>query len=223
MTTITVVTPWHRAPELRQGYWAAIHASPPDEVIVVENGTSVATADDVDLTPFGGGFAQHFHYEPRNLGFAPACNIGLNAAVMDAVLFLNNDVRHTADGWLEPIRRALRPGVLVGANLRSLQHSAVDGRTIPYLDGWCVAGMRQDLLTLGGWDETYEEPSYYGDNDLSLRARAAGMKLIQVDVPLRHLGNYTSRQINRPADVAAVSARNYARYAAKARHHQAAA
>ena len=33
----------------------------------------------------------------------------------------------------------LRPGVLVGAQLREEEgHAEVDGRAEPYLDGWCV-------------------------------------------------------------------------------------
>ena len=39
------------------------------------------------------------------------------------------------------------------------------------------------------------------------------MKLVQVPVALKHLGNYTSRQF----DVSGVTARNYRRYADKAR------
>jgi GT2 family glycosyltransferase len=55
-----------------------------------------------------------------------------------------------------------------------------------------LAGMRSDLLDLGGFDESYSEPSYYSDNDLCLRARAAGMTLREVRVGLRHMVNGTS-------------------------------
>lgn len=214
MTTITVVTPWFGAPELREGYWTAITASPPDEVYIIENGVGGGYDDiEIDITTFGSPYTHRVHSFPRNLGFSRACNVGLNAARCDAVLFLNNDVAATDGGWLEQIREALRPGVLVGAQIRTDAHTQVDGRTIPYLDGWCLAGMTDDLIELGGWDEGYEEPSYFGDNDLCLRAKAAGMKLVQVPVGLRHLGNYTSRQF----DVSGVTARNYRRYADKAR------
>src|SRR3990167_5242557 len=195
MTTITVVTPWHNAHELADGYWTALVSSGAEAIYVIDNGS-------------GPPVDAEFRSE-TNLGFSRASNIGLHKADTDAVLFLNNDIVHTAPGWLDPIRSALRPGVLVGAQLRVDEHTKVDGRAIPYLDGWCLAGMRDDLLALGGWDEEYEEPSYYGDNDLCLRAKAAGMKLVQVPVALRHLGNYTSRQF----DVSGVTQRNYRRYA----------
>src|SRR5207253_8391938 len=111
----------------------------------------------------------------EGVGFGRACNAGLRMARTDAVLFLNNDVIAKARGWLEPIRNALEPGVLVGAELCSDPHGAVDGVSMPYLDGWCLAGMTEDLLELGGFDETFQPPAYFEDNDLCLRARMAGM------------------------------------------------
>lgn len=211
MMTITVVTPWWGCPELAPAYEAAIVAGKPDEVIVSDDGSHPwvkLSLPDV-----------RYVRATRHQGFARACNAGLHAASTDAVLFLNNDVVHTGPGWLHHIRESLRPGVLVGASLRIDQHTAVDGQRYPYLDGWCVAGMRADLLDLGGWDDSLEEPAYYGDNLLSLDARARGMKLVRVPVALRHLGNYTTRRM----DVTGASARNRARYVARVRELQAVA
>ena len=69
----------------------------------------------------------------------------------------------------------------------------IDGESFPYLDGWCLLGMTEDLRELGGWDETYEEPSYYGDNDLCLRARFEGMTLREVPCGIHHKGGATSQ------------------------------
>ncbi len=129
----------------------------------------------------------------HNSGFSHASNLGLELAQTDAVLFLNNDIFATAPGWLEPIREALEPGVLVGPVIRYDEHGSVAGHQLPYVDGWCLAGMREDLLELGGWDEGYEEPSYYGDNDLCFRARLAGMTLREVRSPhICHLASQTA-------------------------------
>jgi GT2 family glycosyltransferase len=50
--------------------------------------------------------------------------------------------------------------------------------------------MRDDLLWLGGFDETLMEPAYYSDNLLCLEARAAGFQLREEPrVRLRHLCN----------------------------------
>jgi len=202
MTTITVVTPWRDHLELRPAYEAALASADPEEVLIVDDGSEPAL-DFADL-------------RTESVGFSGACSAGLEAASREAVLFLNNDVELVRPGWLDPIRAELRYGSLVGAWIRRDPHTVVDGKVIPYLDGWCVAGMREDLLALGGWDCTLDEPSYYGDNILSLRARAAGMKLVEVWVGLHHIGNVTSEDLE--ADyVQAISERNKARYQALAR------
>ena len=107
-------------------------------------------------------------------------------------MFLNNDVELVEHGWLDTIRDTLEPGILVGARMRNDDHAKVDGHQVPYLDGWCLAGMRDDLLSLGGFDTTLAEPAYYSDNLLCLEARAAGMELAEVKVGLRHLQGVTS-------------------------------
>lgn len=210
MTSITIVTPWLNCPELAQGYWQAVEAAVDtcDRVIIVDN-ASEPPLEQTHRERTGIGLSPWvlFDRQERNLGFSRACNRGLDIAETDAVLFLNNDVRLRDAGWLGAVRRELRPETLVGATLRTDPHTAVDGQAVPYLEGWCVAALTADLRALGGWDDL-EEPSYYGDNLLSLHARAAGWKLVQVDVGLRHLGNYTTRRM----DVNGVAARNRAVY-----------
>jgi GT2 family glycosyltransferase len=175
--SLTVVTPWLNHRELERDYWAAMRTVGA-EVLVIDNGSEPPLPNAWRLD--------------RNTGFSHACNVGLELARTDAVLWLNNDIAAVRADWLEPIRDALEPGVLVGANLRFDQHGSVDGESFPYLDGWCLAGMRDDLLDLGGFDESYAEPAYYSDNDLCLRARAAGMRLREVPVGLVHKLNVTA-------------------------------
>ncbi|MEK9810675.1 MAG: glycosyltransferase [Candidatus Nanopelagicales bacterium] len=215
-TSVTVITPWRDAHELAAGYWQAIEAglAPHDRVIIIDNGSS-PTLRDAYFERTGHGlpaFATILR-SSVNLGFSRACNAAMQRVGTDAILFLNNDIRLRDAGWLDHIKRALEPGTLVGAHLRHDPHTAVDGETIPYLDGWCLAGMTSDLHGLGGWDDL-EEPSYYGDNLLCARASAAGMRLRQVTVGLRHLENYTSRRLDLRDEVAE---RNRAVYEAEVR------
>ena len=181
-SSISVVTPWHNHVELAPAYFTALEHGRPDEVIVVDDASEPAL-------PFASLRLR------SKQGFQRACNQGLRAARSDAVLFLNNDVAMTGAGWLDAIRCKLRPGVLVGAQLHEKEgHTEVDGRAEPYLDGWCVAGMRADLKRIGGWDESLVEPAYFGDNLLSLRARMAGMELVETGVGLRHLRGVTTAE-----------------------------
>ena len=91
-------------------------------------------------------------------------------------------------------------GKLTYFGLYALQHRGQESAGIAVSDG-------------APWDEGYEEPAYWGDNDLSARARAAGIALASVPVALEHRSNYSSRRMR----VDEVSARNHARFVARAR------
>jgi GT2 family glycosyltransferase len=201
--TISIVTPWLNHMEFADAFLAAANRrSHRDELIVVDDGSFPSI-------PFAEIRTEESH------GFGKTCNRGLRAATSDIVLFLNNDVIARDARWLEPLREAVEPGVLVGAQLRDDPHGRVDGIEMPYLDGWCIAGMRDDLLEIGGFDEDFEPPAYFEDNDLCLRARVAGMTLREVRVPLHHIRNGTLKPTD-PAVMRAGSA-NRERFLARAR------
>lgn len=213
---LTVVTPWLDCPELMQKYWQALEAGldSDDRAIIIDNGSNPAI-----LASYRDRFATEppswatFERWPLNYGFSVACNAGLARVGTEAVLFLNNDVRMNDARWLERIKEKIAPGALVGLQLRSDPHTAVDGLLVPYLDGWCLAGMTEEIRSLGGWDEEYEEPSYYGDNDLCARAVSRGMQLVIAEAGLRHLSNYTSKRMK----INEVSAHNRTRYEQRVR------
>lgn len=201
---IAIVTPWHEHRELWNGYRQAVEPElqEGDELLIVDNGSSPPLE-----------FATI--YSEQNLGFSTGCNVGLRSAQAAAVLFLNNDVELQRGGWLGEIREAIEEGVLVGP-LRNGAHADVDGRPYPYLDGWCLAGMRSDLLGLGGFDESLAEPAYFSDNLLCLEARARGMTLRDLRPGLRHLENVTAGRAVEP-QVRAATSENHARYVARVR------
>lgn len=205
MTSIAVVTPWLEHPELAADYTDAVlqELLDHDEVIVVDNG-------DAPSLPYARTITADV-----NLGYARGSNLGLRHAAADAVLFLNNDVRLGAREWLERIREAVKPGVLVGP-LRDPEHAAIDGTRFPYIDGWCLAGMTEDLLELGGFDKRLREPAYYSDNLLCLAAREAGMTLRNVKVGLHHKLSATAGPDGNP-DAAPAAAHNRALYITRAR------
>jgi GT2 family glycosyltransferase len=201
--TVAVVTPWHGHLDLQDGYDRALELGPwPDEVLVVDNGS------DPPL-----GFAAIRNDE--NLGFCRASNQGLDAATADVVVFLNNDVTATEAGWLETVCDLVEPSVLVGAQLRSDPHCWVDGTVYPYLDGWCLAGLRDDLQEIGGFDTTLEEPAYYSDNLLCLEARHLGFTLREAKVGLIHMVGQTADRNDRAVEAA--SRANHQRYQERTR------
>lgn len=174
---VTIVTPWHNHMELADHYWQAV-APTGAQVLVIDNASEPPLPNGVRLE--------------RNTGFSPASNVGLDFVQTEATLFLNNDVYATDPDWLAKLTAALEPGVLVGPQLRTDPHANVDGHVLPYLDGWCLLGMTEDFRDLGGFNDTYAEPSYYSDNDLCFRARLEGMTLREVPAGIHHKGGATS-------------------------------
>lgn len=191
--TVAVVTPWLNHIELEGDYMEAMADRPPDELLIVDNGSEPPLRfSEIRLD--------------ENVGYTRACNIGLEAATTDVVVFLNNDVAIASDGWLNHLVGFVEPQILVGP-LRFDVHGNVGGTQVPYIDGWCLAGMRDDLLELGGFDETFVEPAYYSDNDLCLRARAAGMRLRGVRPGLYHKGSATAGKTSPAVSAASLANR----------------
>jgi GT2 family glycosyltransferase len=80
---------------------------------------------------------------PRNLGFAPANNVGLKAARGEYVCFLNSDAFPITDQWMPRLmdRLAQNPDIgVLGAQLLfedgSVQHEGCFYRRIPEFGSW---------------------------------------------------------------------------------------
>jgi GT2 family glycosyltransferase len=125
MATVSAIIPtWNRA-DLLQTILEnlASQARPPDQIIVVDNGSTdttplVAREFPVDLIVF-----------PENRGFAVAVNEGIKHADGDWILILNNDVVLEPD-WLERLLASAErenASFAVGKLLRPDDFSLIDG------------------------------------------------------------------------------------------------
>lgn len=202
---IAAVTPWYQMPELAADYERVVDGF--DLVVVVDNHSPepVEVAGAVVLA------------QRSNRGFSKASNVGYREALdagCDAILFLNNDVRAAGGRLEDAFRAALTPACLVGATFGGPHSRGRDGQPRRYLEGWCLGALTATWEQLstgpGPWCEEFTEPAYYGDNDLCARAVAAGIELRQAQMPVVHLGNYTSRHISAYRDQ--VAATNRERY-----------
>jgi GT2 family glycosyltransferase/glycosyltransferase involved in cell wall biosynthesis len=175
-------------------------ATIPFEVIVVDDGSSDATAQ--RLAGIDGIRAMR---NAQNLGFIGSCNAGAALAQGEYVLFLNNDTVVTA-GWLEALVRCIEQAPqagLVGAKLvypdgRLQEAGGIvfdDGsgwnygrfddpddprysfrREVDYCSGAAILLRRALFAKLGSFDTRYT-PAYYEDTDLAFAVRAAGLKV----------------------------------------------
>jgi GT2 family glycosyltransferase len=195
---------------------------PPDEVIVVDNGSTDGTVahvrerfPDVRAVELG-----------RNTGFAGGANAGLRAASSEAVALVNQDVRLEPD-WLERACAALEASpraASVATKMVDLADPSLlyDTGDILRRDGVCeqrgrferddgrfdepgevfgaCAGAalyrREAVLDLGGFEERFF--LYLEDADLALRLRLAGWTCIYEPAVARHAGEGSGTPPERP-------------------------
>lgn len=74
----------------------------------------------------------------------------------------------------------------------------------PY-GGFFMAGMKESIMSVGGFDETFQ-PFFYEDSDLMVRLHMAGFKFIlALDSLVYHVGSLTSREVNGGMDAQKVT------------------
>ena len=175
------------------GVAAALGPGWEGRAVLVENGAAPATSaaarrelqrhlPDADLVVLR---------SPRNLGFARAMDLALDACTRPLVAVFNSD------GWPEPDAVDLLLGALATHPRAVAVAPAVHGPGEddhppgpPYaeerLPGTALVLRREEFLTAGGFDPAYF--FYNEDDDASRRLRAAGHDLLRVPDAVYHHG-----------------------------------
>jgi GT2 family glycosyltransferase len=191
------------------------------EVIVIDNGSTDGTAEFLRSNEPKIRLISN----PRNLGFASACNQGARAAGGEYVVFLNNDTV-PLPGWLAAmvaVADAESDVGVVGSKLlfpdNSIQHAGVAlfrGNRAPYhvysgapgdapivshrrdlkaVTGACMLLRRDFFLELGGFDEGYRNG--FEDIDLCFRVTERGSRVVYEPASvLYHLESQTPGRLD---------------------------
>jgi GT2 family glycosyltransferase/tetratricopeptide (TPR) repeat protein len=195
----------------------------PYELVLVDNGSEDGTLGYLEEVRHRRGPKRVVVLRNEsNLGYPAGCNQGLAQSRGQYVVFLNNDTVLTP-GWLEGlIGHALRDWPAVGL-VGPVSNGAMDGQAVrpgyaeleglddfaarrrqafagralaaPRLTGFCLLVRHEVLERAGGFDERFGL-GLFEDDDLCVRAREAGFRLvIALDVYVHHFGNRTFKQL----------------------------
>ncbi len=216
------------------------HTRAPYELVLIDNGSTDGTADYFkELRDRRGPARVEVVTNERNLGFPAGCNQGLARAQGRYVVFLNNDTVVTP-GWLDGLvawaRHDWAAVGMVGAvtnyasppqqvevdyDLASLdglddfaarRRANLGGQALEFsrLTGFCLLARREVLEEVGGFDERYGL-GFFDDDDLCLRVRQAGYRLVvALDAFVHHFGSRTFAALG--VDTTKQLAENFARF-----------
>lgn len=202
MTSLVIPT-WNRARLLERSLSHNAQFTQPDEVIVVDDGSTDDTRDVCER--FG------VTYIPTGRTGEASCslarNIGLRAASGDEVIVTDPEVMFVTD-VVAAMReaRVSDPGsILHPATARKERRYAGSERAD---HGWfyLVCLRRSWVLDVGGWDEAFPEAWGWEDIDLYERLRALGHELAPVGCEVLHQW-HPSRTTDAPGNEAVVRER----------------
>lgn len=173
----------------------AKYSSPDVEVVVVANGCTDNTLTYLQELSSRDSRFRYLHYE-QPLGYTAATNRGIESALGEYVVLLNNDtvlleqpVNHWLHLLIEPFMRDLKVGITGPVKF----HWEVAGTLRQAMAFWLVMIKREVFNRIGILDEIFS-PGMGEDGDFCIRAVEAGYKL--VSVPTDVSGDFNSGILN---------------------------
>lgn len=195
----TIIIPQHDRTDLTLSVVRALrhHETCSWPLVVVDDGSGAEAAAELERLPGDVRVVRQPHR-----GVTAAWNLGLEHVATPIVVLLNNDVR--IDGaWVERLIRPVSERAATVSGVEVRQERAVPGNVLrhvgrsEFVAGWCWAFRKDDVEAVGGFDPTLW--LYFSDTDLQARLLGRAGHDVRVavvsDLPLRHVGHCSTRQL----------------------------
>lgn len=176
----------------------------PYQLVIIDNGSNLEVTEWLIRNLFDNDIIIR---NSVNIGFVIGCNQGIKLSTGYYILLLNNDTIVTASNWLAKLIDSLDKADLVGSVIGSVIPNdrigafqyVGDGKITDkwsYVEGWCLFAEKELFDKLKGFDEQFS-PAYAEDADLSFRIRKMGKKILQVSVPIKHIGQQSAKALRK--------------------------
>ena len=208
---VDVVIPIWNQPEVTRRCLDSILQSggEPLRLILVDNGSTTETKELLEKFAASGRIPVKLIRNEENLGFVKGTNQGIRAGGAEWVCLLNNDTVVTP-GWLaemirvaeaDPANGLVNPssnslgsvagGLSPAAYAETLKPLSGQWVDLPKALGFCLLAKRSLLDRIGLLDETFGMGNFE-DDDLSNRARQAGLRCVRATAAYVHHEEKTS-------------------------------
>lgn len=213
MLTISVAVHnnWHLTKRFLESIFS--FTTVPYRIVVTDNASTDETP--AELTKLAAEEKIELIRKDKNTGFSEPHRAAFEACQGDFFAVMNNDLV-VCQGWAEEMLIEFEKDEKVAQVGLKRTCCALDneGTGIPsndepeYLEASLMIVRVSAIRALkGGLFDPYFQFAYYEDSDLSLRIRAFGLKIKQVDLPITHLGAATARTV-KDVDLAGYQLRN---------------
>lgn len=170
-----------------------------NEIIVIRNGTNESVVATCEFLKTTHPKKVRIIELPKNVGYGAALNIGLTAAQMPYVVFMNDDTQAFC-GYDRTLYEGLQEDGVGCVGIDGCQLKIVNGcyefagkdpnKPIDYIEGWFMAGPTNIFREVGGMSAEYGI-AFSEDADFSFKIVEAGYKLKVIPGVVHHFGHQT--------------------------------
>lgn len=187
MSVALVYATWNRGPLLEQSLRRLAELTIPDDILVVDDGSSDSTRQVCEEAAANGLPVRYlYNHRPYEAMCSQAKNVGIKSTDADFLIFSEPEMHFDTDVIAQVVADLESSTEKELVNVGTIHHEQANGAacwccgqpkhtTVNWQALW-IAGFRREWLEdVGGWDEHFPDPWGWDDTDLGTRLRINGV------------------------------------------------